>query len=107
MAARKTGEAAPKETRLDDHIDAPSIVAPGDAPADTTDPTERASTVEPDKAAAARAGHDTVNSVVKIGEDKPERDGGKDRVEKYKATRPDGTEVTVTHNVDTGETSVS
>lgn len=106
MAARRS-EATPKETRLDDHIDAPSTVAPGDAPADTTDPAERASTVEPDKAAAARAGHDTVNAVVKIGEDAPERDGSKDRIEKYKATRPDGTEVTVTHNVDTGETSVS
>lgn len=29
------------------------------------------------------------------------------RVETYTATKPDGTVVTVTHNLDTGETSVS
>lgn len=107
MAAKKKTEDV-EETRLDSHVDAPSTVAPGDAPADTTDPAERASTVQPDKAAAAAAGHGTVNAVVKVGEDKPaERDGGNDRIEKYPAVRPDGTEVTVTHNIDTGETSVS
>lgn len=96
-------------TTLDSHLDKPSETAPGDGPADTVDPTEIASTVTPDKGAAAQAGHLTVNGVVKVGEQpKAATVAKKDqRVEKYKATRPDGTEVTVTHNIDTGETSVS
>lgn len=96
-------------TTLDSHLDKPSVTAPGDGPADTTDPTEQASTVTPDKGAAAKAGHLTVNGVVKV--DSPAAAPAvakKDqRVEKYKATKPDGTEVTVTHNIDTGETTVS
>jgi hypothetical protein len=102
-AAEKAGT-----TTLDSHLDAPSVTAPGDAPADTMDPTERASSATPDKGAAAQAGHGTVNAVVKV-DDAPveERDESNDRVETYKATRPDGTEVTVTHNLDTGATSVS
>lgn len=106
MAARSN----PKETRLDKDVTKPSTTAPGDGPADTTDPTERASTVGGDKAAAAQDGHLTVNAVVPVegpsDEDAPE--GSKEhRIEKYKAVRPDGTEVTVTHNIDTGETKVS
>ena len=105
MAARKN----PDKTRLDSHVDAPSTTAPGDGPADTTDPNELASTVDhPDKAAAAKAGHGTVNAVVKIGDlSEQERDGKNDRIETYKATAPDGSEVTVKHNLETGETSVS
>jgi hypothetical protein len=104
MAARKN----PEKTRLDDSVSEPSTVAPGDAPADTTDPAEMASAVTPDKAAAAAAGHLTVNSVVKIA-DVPaaERDSKNDRTETYTAVRPDGSEVTVKHNLETGETSVS
>ena len=47
-------------------------------------------------------------SIMRLGanEQVAERSKG-GRVEKYKATRPDGTEVTVTHNIDTDETSVS
>lgn len=37
----------PTETRLDTDVHAPATNAPGDAPADTTDPTERASTISP------------------------------------------------------------
>ena len=100
--------ATPKQTRLDKDITKPATCAPGDAPADTTDPTERASTVVPDFKAAAEAGHLTVNAVIPVEPvpDAPDHKG-KDRVEKYKATKPDGDEVTVTHNLDTGETSVS
>jgi len=105
MAARKN----PEKTRLDDSVSEPSTVAPGDAPADTTDPNEMASTVEPDKAAAAAAGHLTVNSVVKVGDASAPaaRDSKSDRIETYTAVRPDGSEVTVKHNLETGETSVS
>lgn len=97
----------PKETRLDKDTTKPSTTAPGDGPADTTDPTERASSVTPQPGPEAlKVG--TVNAVQPIPADEPEkRDSKKDRVEKYKATRPNGDEVTVTHNLDTGETSVS
>lgn len=98
----------PEVTRLDEHVDAPSTTAPGDGPADTTDPAEIASSVTPDKAAAARAGHGTVNAVIPVGrtDDKPERDTKNDRVEKYDAVRPDGTKVTVQRNVETGESKL-
>lgn len=99
--------ATPKETKLDKDTTKPSTTAPGDGPADTTDPSERASSVTPQPGAEAlKVG--TVNAVQPLPqEEAPKRDSKKDRVEKYKATRPDGTEVTVTHNIDTGETSVS
>lgn len=99
--------ASQKQTRLDKDNTKPSTVAPGDAPADTTDPSEQASTVGGDKRAAAEAGHLTVNAVAPVEPQPQAAREGKDRIEKYKATRPDGSEVTVTHNLDTGETSVS
>lgn len=96
-------------TRAEKQITEPSHVEPGDAPADTTDPTENVSTVEPDKAAAAAAGHLTVNAAVPIDLPSPEEPAieGKGRVEKYEAVRPDGTTVTVTRNIDTGDAKVS
>lgn len=107
--AEKDTTTAPEKTRLDSDTSKPSTTAPGDGPADTTDPKERASTVGGDKRAAAEAGHLTVNAVVPLAPIEeaagvPKKD---QRVEKYPAYRPDGTEVTVTHNIDTGETSVS
>ena len=118
MASRQSN---PKETRLDEDVTKPSTTAPGDGPADTTDPSERASTVGGDKKAAAEAGYLTVNAAVpvpepaeyvgqrKVAADHGDGDtkGGGDRVEKYPAVKPDGTIVTVTHNMDTGETSIS
>ncbi|MGW5645058.1 hypothetical protein ACWEV3_40955 [Saccharopolyspora sp. NPDC003752] len=95
-----------KQTRLDDHVDAPSTVQPGDAPADTTDPAERATSVTPDKAAAAEGGHLTVNAVKPLPVETTERDTANDRIETYTATRPDGTPVTITRNVETGESTV-
>lgn len=112
MATRASN---PKETRLDSDVTQPSTTAPGDGPADTTDPTERASTVGGDKAAAAEAGHLTVNAVVpmpdmNVGIGAAESDaaggGSKDRVERYPAVRPDGTKVTVEHNIDKGTTKL-
>jgi hypothetical protein len=105
MATRKTS--TPTETRLDEHLDRPSTTAPGDGPADTTDPNERASSATPDKGAAAQAGHGTVNAVVPVpAPEKPAGREGKDRMETYAATRPDGTKVTVERNIETGESSV-
>ena len=106
MAVTKKTE---ETTTLDSDVTKPSVTAPGDGPADTTDPSERASTVGGDKKAAAAEGHLTVNAVVPVepveGVTEPAK--GDQRVEKYDAVKPDGTKVTVTHNIDTGETSVS
>jgi len=96
-------------TTLDSHLDAPSVTAPGDGPADTTDPSELASSATPDKGTAAKNGDLTVNAVVKVG-DAPKTVAPptkEQRIEKYKATKPNGDVVTVTHNLDTGDTSVS
>ena len=105
MAAKKSN---PEKTTLDEDGTKPSTTAPGDGPADTTDPSETAHSVTPQPSAEAlKVG--TVNAVVPgkpVGEQKAES-SKEHRIEKYKATRPDGTEVTVTHNIDTGETSVS
>jgi hypothetical protein len=104
-ASKNTG--TPEETRLDEHLDKPSTTAPGDGPADTTDPDERATSATPDKAAAAQAGHGTVNAVVPLPKRKTAAARqGKDRTETYTALRPDGTEVTVERNIETGESSV-
>lgn len=104
MAAKKN----PTETRLDEDVTTPSTTAPGDGPADTTDPNETAHSVTPRPGPEAlKVG--TVNAVMP-GEpaDEAKAPDKKDqRIEKYQATRPDGTKVTVTHNIDTGETSVS
>lgn len=104
MATRKS---TPTETRLDEDVTKPSTTAPGDGPADTTDPTEVAHSVTPQPSAEAiKVG--TVNAVVPGEKVEPAKvDESKHRVEKYEAVKPDGTKVTVTHNIDTGETSVS
>lgn len=97
----------PKETRLDADTTKPSTTAPGDGPADTTDPKETAHTVIPQPGPEAIA-VGTVNAV-KPGEPvtEPEPTPAKDhRIEKYDAVKPDGTKVTVEHNIDTGETKL-
>lgn len=95
------------KTTLDADITKPSTTAPGDGPADTTDPTESAVSVTPRPSTeAVKVG--TVNAVkpapkaalVKTAQTE-------ERVEKYDAVRPDGSVVTVTHNLDTGKTSVA
>lgn len=55
----------PKTTRLTNTVTAPQPTDPGDAPADTYDPLERAVSVAPDKATAGAAGYQTVNAVIK------------------------------------------
>ncbi len=97
-----------RHTTLDSHVDKPSIVEPGDGPADTTDPTERAISVEPDKAAAALAGYQTVNAVVPFQEPEREAEPEKEhRTETYKVPGPNGKLVTVTRDLETGESEVS
>src|SRR4051794_903417 len=122
-SGQATGQSAkPDETKarttLDDDITMPSKVEPGDGPYDTTDPTEIATSVSPDKAAAARAGFGVVNAVLPLetvpGNVRPDdrakvngTDGGGDggRSETYDVVGPDGKLVTVTHDLETGETT--
>jgi len=105
-----TSKSNPKETKLEDVDGTPATSAPGDAPADTTDPSEMGSTVlapVPDEA-AVKVG--TVNAIQPTGKrpaGNPEPPASEQRIEKYEAVKPDGTKVTVTHNIDTGETKVS
>ena len=96
---------ADKKTTLDKDATKPSTTQPGDGPADTTDPSEQASSQPPQPDAEAhKVG--TVNAVVPVETDEAPARKGKDRVETYKAVKPDGTGVTVTHNIDTGESKV-
>lgn len=101
MAAPKKGD-----TRLSEDVDKPQPTAPGDAPADTVDPKERAVSVRPDKAAAAAEGHQTVNAVVP-GDPIVEEVLEGERTETYTVHLPDGTTATVEHNYDTGVTAVA
>lgn len=102
MATRKQTE---ETTTLDSDVTKPSVTAPGDGPADTTDPTERASSVTPTPGPESlKAG--TVNAVVALPKVEAEADTSEHRTETYDAVKPDGTKVTVVHNLDTGETKI-
>lgn len=95
-------------TTLDSDVKTPSKTEPGDGPADTTDPTETAHSVTPSPGLEALI-VGTVNAVLpgaKIvpAAGVPEKE---QRIEEYPATKPDGSVVTVRHNLDTGETTVS
>lgn len=99
--------AAPKTTKYDNEtLDKPQSTSPGDAPADTYDPKQRVSSATPDKAAAAAAGHQTVNAVVQVDDLEVETPSGS-RSESYTQLGPDGTEYTVSHNYDTGVTTAT
>lgn len=94
------------ETKLDTTTTKPATTAPGDAPADTTDATQIAQSapVAPGKEAQAVG---TVNAVVPVPAAKPSAaKKPKERTEKYTSVRPDGTEVKITRNIETGATSV-
>lgn len=93
-------------TKLSSKVNEPQPTEAGDAPADTTDAKERAVAVEPDKAAAAQAGHTTVNAVVP-STPFPDAPAGGVRTETYKARDNAGKEITVTHDLDTGKSTVS
>lgn len=99
--AKKTEEV----TTLDKDVTKPSVTAPGDGPADTTDPTERASSV-PARPGAEALVVGTVNAVVPIPKVEEEVDTSDHRIETYEATKPDGSKVTVVHNIDTGESKI-
>lgn len=101
MAASKKIE---EVTTLDSDVTKPSVTAPGDGPADTTDPEERAQSVTPQPGAQALT-EGTVNAVKPApkprGSAKP-----KERTETYKATKADGSTVTVRRDINTGKTEL-
>ena len=104
MARRSSTENS--GTTLDSDVTKPSVTQPGDGPADTTDPNQRATSVDPQPGEAAlRAG--TVNAVVPLPAEPTPEPVGDPRTETYTATKPDGSEVTITRNLETGEASAS
>jgi hypothetical protein len=102
MATRKNTE---ETTTLDSDITKPSVTAPGDGPADTTDPTERATSVTPQPGEEAFA-VGTVNAVVPLSKAAEPEEVKDPRVEKYEAVKPDGSTVTVERNLETGESKL-
>lgn len=106
--AESTDEATtetPESTTLDADVTKPSTTAPGDGPADTTDPNERAVSVTPSPSdEALKVG--TVNAVKPAPKVETPKSTAKHRTERYTATKPDGTEVTVERDLETGESSV-
>lgn len=98
--------AAPKTTRLSNDVTKPQPTAAGDAPADTWDPKERASSARPDKAAAAAAGSQTVNAVVPVDPIPTPTPPVGGRTETYTVIDANGNEVEVTRNIETGVTTV-
>lgn len=99
--------AAPKTTRLSNDVTKPQPTAAGDAPADTYDPKERASSARPDKAAAAAAGHLTVNAVVPVDPIPTPAPPVGGRTETYTAYNAQGEAVEVTRNVESGSSTVA
>lgn len=101
-------------TLLDEQVDMPGYVAPGDGPFDTVDPSEHATSVSPDKGNAGLQGFGVVNAVLPIPDPSgreqamakaaQERGESGGRTETYTVTGPDGKPVTIEHNMDTGDT---
>jgi len=100
MAVSKKTE---ETTTLDTDTTKPSVTAPGDGPADTTDPTERASTVIPNPGPEAlKVG--TVNAVKPLPKvEVAAAAEGEARTEEYDVVAPDGEVVRVVRNIETGE----
>lgn len=104
--ANATQPKAEKSTTLDSDTTKPSVTAPGDGPADTTDPNERAQSAPVNPSAEAQAAG-TVNAVKPAPKPKTAtRSAAKERVEKFKATKPNGDVVTVVRNIDTGVSTI-
>jgi hypothetical protein len=102
---KKTEEAT---TKLDTDVTKPSTTAPGDGPADTTDPNERAVSVPPTPGPEALA-TGTVNAVVPAPVTDEEDKGNtkkESRTEEFPVTMPDGSVRTVVRNVETGESTL-
>lgn len=114
MTAKKTEAAGvaqgdnPGTTKLDDNVTEPSTNSPGDAPADTTDPSEFASSVTPNPSPEALAAG-TVNAVLPIEPPAKvsDEDQDGDEFEEYEALKSDNrTKVQVRRNLRTGKSKI-
>jgi len=97
------------QTTLDTDTTKPSMTAPGDGPADTTDVSEIAHSV-PARPSDEALVSGTVNSVIPraVGASRePARDETHDRIETYPHVLPNGERVTMRHNLETGKTEIS
>lgn len=92
------------ETRLDGDVTVPPTTKPGDAPADTTDPLERASTVTPNPGEDALA-VGVVNGVVTLEPIVPAK-VAPDDFEEYDVTLPTGKPGRVKRNMTTGKSEL-
>lgn len=92
-------------TTLDSDVTKPSVTAPGDGPADTTDPTEIAVSV-PAAPGAESLKVGTVNTVVPVEAPPAAAEVSDPRTETYEATAPDGTTVRVRRNIETGKSEI-
>jgi hypothetical protein len=92
-----------KKTTLDSDVTKPSVTQPGDGPADTTDPHERATTIQGGVPGPEALKAGTVNSVLPLDpiEDAPRVENP--RIEEYDVVAPDGTLMHVKRNMETGE----
>lgn len=103
--------ASNETTTLDDDVTKPSVTAPGDGPADTTDPSEGATSVTPTPGDEAKAAG-TVNAVQPVKATAKKSTGRRtkkdddERVEEYQATKPNGDVVTVRRNIETGASEI-
>ena len=95
----------PSKTTLDTSTTKPSTTAPGDGPADTTDPTEIATSVTPQPGAEAFAAG-TVNAVKPVKQVAPEKSEAEPRIERFSTVNPAGEKVTVERNIDTGDSKL-
>jgi hypothetical protein len=93
----------PTETRLDTDVHAPATTAPGDAPADTTDPTERASTITPQAPSQEALQAGTILGAVPLPQAVVAQtsDGDDVRVEEYDEIDPrTGQPIRIRHIID-------
>lgn len=102
MARQTAAQRLADKTTLDEDTTKPSTTAPGDGPADTTDPDERAVSAPAGglDESAVKAG--TRNTVKPAGKrEAPE--AGADRFEEYNARTPEGDVVRIRRNITTGK----
>lgn len=95
--------ATPKTTTLDSDVTKPSVTQPGDGPADTTDPKERATTVVGGVPGPEALAAGTVNAVLPLSPVPDAPRAADPRFEEYDVVAPDGTPMHVKRNIETGE----
>ncbi|WIB16280.1 hypothetical protein DEJ34_03865 [Curtobacterium sp. MCPF17_050] len=93
-------------TTLDDDVTRPSTTAPGDGPADTTDPNQVAASARPAPGPQALASGIVNAFTLVIPKPRPTTPNVNHRTETYTTTAPNGTTVTVRRDLETGDTQM-